>query len=50
MFARIYESWTPKSQAELEKAMLDWASEHGHELGDTSVKGPARKLFRAISN
>jgi hypothetical protein len=49
IFAQIYEgALTPKSQADLENAMLDWASAHGHQLGETSVKGPARKLFAAI--
>src|SRR5262249_52632921 len=46
IFARIYRGdLKPKSQADIEKAMLDWASANGHELGETSVKTPARKLY-----
>jgi hypothetical protein len=37
----------PQTQADIERAMLDWASEHGHDLGETSVKVPAKKLFAA---
>ena len=37
----------PKSQAELERAMLDWASTHGHDMSDTSAKVAARRLFKA---
>lgn len=39
----------PTCQADVERAMLDWASEHGHSLGTTSVKAPAKKVFLALS-
>jgi len=46
MFKRLWvENWQPKNQAEVEKAMLDWAAENGKDLGPTSVKTPAKKLF-----
>ena len=41
-------NWQPKHQADVEKAMLDWASKNNHELGETSVKGPAKKLFELL--
>jgi hypothetical protein len=37
----------PNSQAELERVMLDWASQNGHDMSETSAKVAARKLFRA---
>lgn len=37
----------PNRQADLERAMLDWASGKGYSLGESSVKAPARKLFAA---
>jgi hypothetical protein len=46
MFERLWlTDWKPKKQAEIEKAMLNWAAENGHSLGPTSVKKPASKLF-----
>jgi hypothetical protein len=39
--------FAPVSQAELERWMLDWASRHGHGIGETSVKAPARKIWAA---
>jgi hypothetical protein len=38
----------PASQAELERWMLDWASRHGHDIGETSVKAPAKKIWVAV--
>jgi hypothetical protein len=37
----------PNSQADLERAMLDWASAHNHAMSETSAKVAARKLFKA---
>jgi hypothetical protein len=37
----------PQTQADIERAMLDWASDNGHQLSESSVKTPARKLFAA---
>lgn len=39
----------PKSQADIERFMLDWASSKGLDLGETTVKEPARKLFAALN-
>jgi hypothetical protein len=45
---RIWEGdLKPKSQADLERVMLDWASMNGHEMSETSAKVAARKLFKA---
>ena len=35
----------PKNQADVTKAMLDWASSKDHELSETSAKSRARKLM-----
>jgi hypothetical protein len=44
----IYEGdLKPKSQAELERAMLDWVSDHGYDVGETTIKNAAKKLFKA---
>ena len=39
----------PESQAEVERAMLTWATEHGHQMGEATARPKARKLFRAYS-
>jgi hypothetical protein len=45
---QIYEGdLKPTKQAELERAMHDWVSNHGHEAGETTIKNAARKLFKA---
>jgi hypothetical protein len=45
---QIYEGdLKPARQADLERAMLDWVSDHGYEVGETSIKNAARKLFKA---
>jgi hypothetical protein len=45
---QIYEgTLRPARQADLERAMLDWVSDHGHDVGETTIKSAARKLFRA---
>lgn len=38
----------PKRQADIEKAMLDWAAKEGHELSLSSARPSARKLFTLI--
>jgi hypothetical protein len=35
----------PKNQAEIERAMLDWAARNDHELGTTMARGKARKVY-----
>ena len=45
---QIYENdLKPARQADLERAMLDWVSDHGYEVGETTIKSAARKLFKA---
>lgn len=35
----------PARQAEVERAMLDWANDNGYDLSETAAKARARKLF-----
>ena len=45
---KIYEGdLKPQRQADLEKAMLDWATNHGHELSEATARKAAKKLFSA---
>jgi hypothetical protein len=37
-------------QADIEKAMLEWASEHGHDVSEASIRKAANKLFRALQS
>jgi hypothetical protein len=37
----------PTKQADLEWAMHEWVTNHGHDAGETSIKNAARKLFKA---
>jgi hypothetical protein len=49
IFKKIYDGdLKPKTQADIERAMLQWVTENGHELGDSAVRAPARKLFKAL--
>jgi hypothetical protein len=49
IFRRLYlDNFRPKSQSDVEKAMLSWASQNGHDLSESSVKSPARKLFSLV--
>ena len=51
MFRRLWlGKLTPKTQADIEKAMLEWAKSKGHKLGETTVKKPAQKLFKAYKS
>ena len=38
-----------KRQADIEKAMLDWANANGHKMSETTARNAARKLFNALS-
>jgi len=45
---QIYEGdLKPKRQSDLEKAMLDWATNHGHEMSEATARKVAKKLFDA---
>jgi hypothetical protein len=45
---QIYEgNLKPRRQADLEKAMLDWATNHRHELSEATARKAAKKLFNA---
>jgi hypothetical protein len=46
---QIYEGkLLPKTQAELERAMLDWVgNQPGADVGETTIKAASRKLFKA---
>jgi hypothetical protein len=35
----------PKSQAEIERAMMEWLGDHDLEVGETAVRGRARQLW-----
>jgi hypothetical protein len=37
----------PNTQADLERTMHDWVASHGHDVGETTIKTAARKLFKA---
>lgn len=45
MFGDIFRGFQPKSQGEIERAMMAWAAMNGHELGESTVKPRARKLL-----
>jgi hypothetical protein len=38
----------PKTQADIERAMHQWISDHSHAAGGTTVRDRASKLWRAI--
>lgn len=45
---QIYEGdLKPKTQSELEKVMLDWVENHNADVGETTIKAAAKKLFNA---
>jgi hypothetical protein len=47
MFEKFWlESFTPRTQADVERAMLDWVSNNGEKLSESTVKVPARKLWK----
>jgi len=39
----------PKRQADIERAMLDWAEANGHDASVSAVRPRARKMFEAFS-
>ena len=46
IFGRIFRGeLIPTRQADIEKAMLGWASDNNHDLSETAAKSRARKLF-----
>jgi hypothetical protein len=48
---QIYEgALVPKRQADLERAMLDWATKHGHDLSEAYARQKAKKLFIRLEN
>ena len=50
IFGLIHQGdFQPKNQAEIEKAMLDWAVRNDHELGVTLAREKARKVFSALT-
>lgn len=38
----------PKKQADIERAMMDWAARHGHDTGISTIRPRARKLWTAL--
>jgi integrase len=48
VWKRIYEGdLKPKKQAEIERAILDWAATKGYEFSSTTAREKARKIFDA---
>lgn len=41
---------TPKRQADIEKAMLDWATANGHEISESVIRPAARKMLAALES
>ena len=39
----------PKSQADVQRAMLEWIEANGHSVGDSTVKARARRLWDRIA-
>ena len=49
VWASIYRGdFMPARQADIEKALKTWAVDQGHELGDTSARDKARKIWNAM--
>lgn len=44
---QIWENGPPKSQADLQRAMHQWVENNGGDVGDTTIKKAAKKLFDA---
>lgn len=50
VWASIYRGdLTPKRQADVERAIKDWTIAQGHDLGDTSAREKARKVWAAMN-
>ena len=51
IWALIYQGdFKPKEKADISKAMLQWAAARDFELGDTTAKEKAARLWAAFSN
>jgi hypothetical protein len=51
VWGKIYRGeFKPERLAEVERAMLEWASANGHDLGESTVRDRARKLLKAIDD
>lgn len=51
IWARIYRGdLKPQRQAEVERAIKDWTVAQGHDLGDTSAREKARKIWVAMND
>lgn len=49
IWAQIYDGdLNPKKQSDIESAMLDWASKHGHALGESTAREKAQKIWRHV--
>lgn len=45
----LYEgTLTPKTQADVERAMAEWIEAHGHSAADSTVRGRARRLWDSL--
>lgn len=45
---QIYDNeLNPKTQADLERAMFEWVENQGFDVGETTIKAAAKKLFKA---
>jgi hypothetical protein len=40
----------PKTQADIERAMLQWISDHDKSAGETTIRDRASRLWRAIKD
>jgi hypothetical protein len=38
----------PRTQADIERAMKDWLASNNVDVGDTAVRGRARKLWQKV--
>lgn len=51
IFGQIYSGdLKPKAQAEIERAILKWTTDNGHELSESSARTKARKIWTAMIN
>lgn len=41
----VHGEFTPKTQADVERAMLDWVSDRGESVAESTIRPMARKLF-----
>ena len=51
IWASIYRGdLKPQRQADVERAIKDWTVAQGHDLGDTSAREKARKIWTAMND